>query len=353
MKLAAAQAERFLRQPNLPVVLLYGPDQGLVRERAERLIGTVLDDPKDPFRLSELNAEVVRGDPGRLLDEARALCLVGGRRVVRLRQAGDQATAACRALLAIEPLEALIVVDAGDLGPGSSLRRLIESARNAAAIACYRDEGRDLGTLIDRLLAEDGLQLEADARAYLVEHLGADRGVTRSELAKLALYCDPAGSGPPAAGRVTLEAAALLVGDGAAVDLDDLAHAAMLGQALQLERGLDRLLGEGRSPVALLRALARHLTGLHQLALRVEAGESLDEVVERARPPIHFRRKPGVRQALQLWPAPRLAAALSRLLDAEIGCKTTGWPAEALCRRALLGVCLEARRAGDRRRRVS
>jgi DNA polymerase III subunit delta len=351
VKLGGAQIERFLRQPDLPVVLLYGPDQGLVRERAERLIGAVLDDPRDPFRLSELSADVVRGDPGRLLDEARALCLVGGRRVVRLRQAGDQAAAACRALLAIAPLEALVVIDAGELGPGSSLRRAIEGARNAAAIPCYRDEARDLGALIERLLAEDGLRLEPEARAYLIEHLGADRGVTRSELAKLALYCaGAAGDGPPP-GRVTLEAAALLVGDSAALDLDDLVHAASLGDALQLERCLDRLLGEGQAPVRLLRALANHLTRLHQLALQVAAGEPAEQVVERARPPIHFRRKASVRQALQRWPANRLATALSRLLAAEIGCKTTGWPAETLCRRVLLGVCLQAR-AGEPRSRA-
>ena len=350
MKLGGAQAERFLRRPDLPVVLLYGPDQGLARERAERLIETVLEDPQDPFRLSELNADVVRTDPGRLLDEARTLCLMGGRRVVRLRQAGDQATAACRALLATLPLEALVVIDAGELGSGSSLRRLIEGARNAAAIACYRDEGRDLGALIDRLAAEGGLQLEADARTWLVEHLGADRGVTRSELAKLALYCAASPDGRPAPRRVTLEAAALVVGDSAALELDDLVHAAAQGEVGQLERCLERLLGEGQAPVALLRALARHLLRLHQLALQVAAGASPEEVVERARPPLHFRRKASFRQALQRWPAARLATALGRLLEAEIGCKTTGWPAEALCRRALPGVCLEARAAGDGRR---
>jgi DNA polymerase-3 subunit delta len=127
-------------------------------------------------------------------------------------------------------------------------------------------------------------------------------------------------------------------------------HAAALGEVTQLERCLERLLGEGQAPVALLRALARHLVRLHQLALQVAGGARPEEVVERARPPLHFRRKASVRQALQRWSAARLAAALSRLLEAEIGCKTTGWPAEALCRRALLGVCLEARTAADRRR---
>jgi DNA polymerase-3 subunit delta len=343
VKLGGQPLERFLRHPppGQPVVLIYGPDQGLVRERVERLLVAVLDDPKDPFRLSELGADAVRADPGRLLDEARALCLVGGRRVVRVRQAGDQVTAACRALLDLGTLAALIVIDAGELGPGSSLRRLIEAAPNAAALACYRDEGRDLGALIDRLLAEHDLRVEPDARAYLVEHLGADRGVTRSELAKLALYFEPAAD-RAGVSRVTLEAAALVVGDSAALELDDLVHAAALGDANQVERCLDRLLGEGQAPVRLLRALANHVTRLHALALQVEAGEPLEQVIGRARPSIHFRRKASVRAELQRWPAARAVAALGRLLEAEIGCKTTGWPAAAICRRAALGVCLLA-----------
>ncbi len=352
MKLGGQPLERFLRQPSpgLPVVLVYGPDQGLVRERVERLLGAVLDDPKDPFRLSELGADAVRADPGRLLDEARSLCLVGGRRVVRVRQASDQVTAACRALLGLGALDALIVIDAGELGPGSSLRRLLEGASNAAAIACYRDQGRDLGALVDRLLAEHELEVEPDARAWLVEHLGADRGITRSELAKLALYVaaptEPAG--PRRAPRVTLEAVALVVGDSAALELDDLVHAAALGDPGQVERCLDRLLGEGQAPVRLLRALANHVRRLHELALRVEAGEPLEQVIDRARPPIHFRRKASVKAELRRWPTARTASALGRLLEAEIGCKTTGWPAAALCRRAALGICLQARAAAPR-----
>ncbi len=350
MKLGGQPLERFLRQPSpgQPVVLVYGPDQGLVRERVERLVGAVLDDPKDPFRLSELGADAVRADPGRLLDEARSLCLVGGRRVVRLRQASDQVTAACRPLLGLGALDALIVIDAGELGPGSSLRRLLEGAPNAVAIACYRDEGRDLGALVDRLLAEHDLEVEPDARAWLVEHLGADRGVTRSEIAKLALYVAEPADGRHAP-RVTLETAALVVGDSAALELDDLVHATVLGDASQVERCLDRLLGEGQSPVRLLRALANHVTRLHALALRVEAGEGIEQVIDRARPPIHFRRKASVKAELQRWPAARAAAGLGRLLEAEIGCKTTGWPAAALCRRAALGICLPARAAAGAR----
>jgi DNA polymerase III subunit delta len=344
VKLAGSQAERFLRRPDpaTGVVLIYGADEGLVRERVERLIATVLDDPKDPFRLSELSVDLVRAEPARLADEARSLCLLGGRRVVRLRQASDQATAACRALLALERIEALVIIDAGELASGSSLRRLIEGARHAAAIACYRDEGRDLAAFLDRELAERHLRADADARAWLLEHVGADRGVTRAELDKLALYLG-AGSAPAAAARrVSLDDVAAVVGDSAALGLDDLVHGVALGQLAATERCLERLLGEGQSPVRLVRAQANHFARLHRLAALIERGEPVEQVIERARPPIHFRRKASVGAELRRWPAAAAARALARLLEAEIACKTTGWPARVLCRHALFAVCAEA-----------
>jgi DNA polymerase-3 subunit delta len=304
------------------------------------LLGTVLDDPKDPFRISELSVDLVRAEPARLADEARSLCLLGGRRVVRLRQASDQATAACRALLALERIEALVIIDAGELASGSSLRRLIEGARHAAAIACYRDEGRDLAAFVDRELAERHLRADADARAWLLEHVGADRGVTRAELDKLALYL-----GAPAEAasrRVSLDDVAAVVGDSAALGLDDLVHGVALGQLGATERCLERLLGEGQQPVRLVRAQANHFARLHRLAALLEGGEPAAQVIERARPPIHFRRKDSVKAELQLWSAARAARVLARLLEAEIACKTTGWPARVLCRHALFAVCAEA-----------
>lgn len=341
MKIAAGQVARFLKVPNpkTPVVLVYGPDEGLVRERVDFLIKTVLDDPKDPFRLSDLAADQVRSDPAMLVDEARALCFMGGRRVVRVRQAGDGLRAACKSLLDLAVIDALVVIEGGELGGGSSLRKLIEQASNGAALPCYRDEGRDLGNLIDRLLGERQLRADAEAKAYLVEHLGGDRAVTRVEIDKLALYVDGPGDAPKTVG---LDQAAAVIGDSAAVGLDDLAHAATLGDAAGVERCLNRLLGEGQAPVRLIRTMINHVTRLRRLALLIERGDSVDRAIGQARPPIHFRRKGDVKTALRRWSGRSLGAAQARLLDVEIACKTTGRPDALLCREAVFALCHHA-----------
>ena len=342
MRLTAGQVEGFLRRPDprATTILVYGPDEGLVRERVERLIAGVLDDPHDPFRASELALDAVRSEPARLADEARALTLTGGRRVVRLRQASDLATPAVRLLLAQQRVEALVVIDAGDLGGGSSLRRLVEAAPDAVALPCYHDAGRDLAGLVDRLLAERGLELERDARAYLIDHLGADRGVTRAEVERLALYLETPEGGTRR--RIGLEEVAAVIGDSAALGLDELVDAAALGEQAQVERCLTRLFGQGEAPVRVVRALANHLVRLERFGLEADAGKPIERLIEQARPMIQFRRRERVKAALRRWPPGKAANALGRLLDAEVSCKTTGHPAELVAREAALAIARAA-----------
>lgn len=338
MKIAAGQIERFLRTPDpkTPVVLIYGPDEGLVRERAALLIKSILEDPNDPFRLSDLAADQIKSDPALLADEARALCLMGGRRVVRVRQAGDMLRAACKTLLATDTIDALVVLEGGDLGRASSLRKQIEQAPNAAALPCYRDEGRDLGKLIDRLLAERHMRPDAEARTYLIDHLGGDRAVTRTEFDKLALFVDASAETPK---NIRIDDVAGIIGDSAAIGLDDLAHATTLGDARAVDRCLNRLLGEGQAPVRLIRTLLNHVTRLKRLAQLMERGETVDKAMSQARPPIHFRRKIDVKTALRRWSGVQLAAAQAKLMSAELACKTSGRPDRLLCREAIFSIC--------------
>lgn len=341
MKIAPAQIERFLRSPDAktPVVLIYGPDEGLVRERSALLIKSVLEDPSDPFRLSDLTADQIKSDPAMLVDEARALCLMGGRRVVRVRQAGDNVRVACKALLELKTIDALVVFESGDLGRASSLRKQVEQAPNAAAVPCYRDEGRDLGNLIDRLLKERGLRPDRETRTYLIEHLGGDRAVTRAEIDKLALFVDASAETPKSIGFGDV---AGVIGDSAAIGLDDLAHATTLGDIKAVDRCLNRLLGEGQAPVRLIRTLLNHVTRLYRLALLVDHGETVDRAIGQARPPIHFRRKQDVKTALRHWDCRRLRGAKAKLLRAEMACKTSGQPDGLLCREALFSICSSA-----------
>jgi DNA polymerase-3 subunit delta len=331
MKIAARNVESYLVgvDESLAAILFYGPDTGLVRERADRLAAAVAGDASDPFRVSEVTPEGLRDRPSLLADEAAALTFGGGRRVVRLRTAGD-AQAGIIASLLESPGGGLLIAESEELGPRSSLRQLFETAGNAAALPCYREEGADLARFISEELRSEGLQLADEARDYLVNALGGDRAITRRELEKLVAYMGPAGDG----GRVILADALACVGDSAALSVDDLIFAIGDGDLAAVERLTSRVLQEGTAPVSILRALGRHFLRLHLVATAADR----ERAIRSLRPPVFFKFVPALQEQVRRWTPARLHQALTRLTRAEADCKTTGAPAETLCRRALLEI---------------
>ncbi|MCW8916913.1 MAG: DNA polymerase III subunit delta [Magnetovibrio sp.] len=350
MKITGAKIEGFLRAPdaNLRAILVFGPDEGLVRERALTLAKTVVDDLNDPFRVVELSSSDLKADPARLTDEAASMSFGGGSRVVRVRQANEQCIAACQSFLEMDtPAEALVVIDGGDLTPRSKLRKLFEKAKNAASIGCYADDMRSLPDVIRRTLDTHNLTIDRDAMSLLMQTLGSDRSVTRGELEKLALYMnDPDADG---ARQVTEADVRATMGDTAASAVDDVIYSAASGDTTKLETSLTQVIADGTNAVQLVRAAERHFQKLHWARGQMRTGMNADQATKSLRPPIIFKRADAFRAQLSNWPEAKLSRAFEILTQAEIDCKTTGLPANAVCGRALLTIA-QAARSGQRRR---
>ncbi len=346
MKLTGAALQRFLSEPGgaQSAVLVFGPDTGLRREHVARLRKAVAGEPADPFCVSELTGAQIKDDPAGLADEAAALTFGGGRRFLQVRDAGDAVTAIVKSFLDAGPSEALVVFEAADLPARSSLRKLFEGHKAAAAIACYHDDQRSLGGVVRDFFAEAGVGIERDAAEFLAAHLGGDRQLTRRELEKVLLFKGTA------EGAVTLDDVMLCVGDSALLGLDDLAMATAGGDLPGLERGLGRCFLEGSNPVSLLRAVARHFQRLHQVAGAVGAGSSVDQAMKGLRPPVFWKSAAGFKAQAGTWKPRALTAAMEKLLEAEAACKRSGAPAESLAARALLEIAANA--PGRRRRQA-
>ena len=344
MKLAARQADLFVQNPDPDVraVLLYGPDAGLRRERSAALLAKVVPDPNDPFAVSEISAAQLKDDPARLADEAAALTFGGGRRFVRVRDAGDKQTPVMKDFLAASPGEAFVVVEAHDLPARSTLRKLFEADKRAVALACYHDDARGLESVVRGFFAEAGVGIAREAVAFLAGQLGGDRELTRRELEKILLF---KGSG---GGEVTLADAEACTGDSALLSLDDVALATGAGNLAALERALARTFQEGNAPVTVLRAAGRHFQRLHFVAGSAGGGGGVEDAMRRLRPPVFWKSAAAFKAQAGAWRPDGLARAMDRLMEAEAACKRSGAPAELLCARALLEIAANA--PGRRRR---
>ncbi|MBV8094058.1 MAG: DNA polymerase III subunit delta [Acetobacteraceae bacterium] len=331
MKIDPRRVGAFLRDPGTArLVLLYGDDAGLIRERAETLVRSVAGTVEDPFRVADLD----RPAPDQLMAEAIALSLTGGRRVVRVREAGDGFGGFAKEFLASKG-SSLVVLEAPGLAARSRLRSLAEAAPDAAAIGCYPEEGRALADTISAVLVEFRIGIDKEAREWLIHHLGADRDLTRQELVKLALYT---GQG----GQISIEEATACVGDLAGLSIDDALFAMTAGDLETTDRALELALAEGASAVGILRAGIFHMERLHLARLAIDGGTRPDDAIRALRPPIFFRRMTPFKRALGLWESLGLWHALVQFGEAERACKRTGAPAEAICRQAIFSCAARA-----------
>jgi DNA polymerase-3 subunit delta len=332
VKLAPGRIGAFLQKPDEGVraALIYGPDSGLVRERAEQLAKKIAVDPADPFRVVMLPGSAVADDPARLMDEMAAQSLSGGRRLVRIQQAAESAAPALAALLADPPPgDSFLLIEAGELEKRSKLRALCEDASAACAIACYAEEGAARERTIADILTAAGTRASREVLGFISETLPADRIAMRSELEKLALYVGPGKA-------VTMDDAAAALQDAGAAEIDDLVHAVGAGEAARASRLLERLYAEQTSPVAILRAAERHFMRLALARGEMDKGASAGDALKKLQPPVFWKHTEIMGAQLRRWNSPKIETALSRLYEAEAAVKRTGSPDQALCAQLLI-----------------
>jgi len=335
------EVDRFIANPDadFPLILLYGPDRGLVSERAALLAkktGIALD---DPFSTIRLEASEIDSDPAKLGDEARTLSLFGGKRLIWLRgvMAQKGVIEAVKWLIADPPHQAVVLMEAGDLKKGG-LRTLVETAACAIALPCYSDDGRATDNLIGQVLDEFNIVISREARQMLREHLGENRLASRSELEKLCLYALDKG-------KIEVEDVEASVSNVSVNSQDHIIDALITGHIAQFSERFDRHCETGQPLFLIISAATRQFQQLQQLRHIMDTkGQSANITVALAKPPIFFQRKQVIERALDLWTSSHLARALARLQDCLLESRKLQELAIAITRQHLLALTVEAAR---------
>jgi DNA polymerase-3 subunit delta len=340
--------DRFLARPDAGVraALLYGRDIGVVRDRANLLAAKVVDRPDDPFDVALLTDGDIDGDAARLESELASQSLMGGRRLVRLRFSTEKAALdrlVAEALAAhvegrLNP-DAFLLIEAGNLGRDSQLRKAAEKAPGAATIPCYEDEPGDVARLVRESLAKDNLSLSADALAMFVSRLPKERGVARQEIERLSLYLGP-GSG--ASGSV--EALEAFLGVEPEASLADAASDAFGGRLAEAQGGLRRAAQEGESGPAAVRALGMHLGRLRRALTLAKAGAGLAEAAKASG--VFWKNEREFLRQARAWTLSDLDQVQPEVLAADRACKSAGSPDQIIAERLALTVAARARRLG-------
>ena len=329
----SAQIESFLKKPNPDIkgFLVYGGNEGLIAEYVRGLIATVSKDLYDPFCVAYLNGSDINADVGILSAEYNSQSLMGGRRVVVVKDADNNLTKHLKALLENNLSNTLLVIYSSSLNKKSSLVMWAEKEDKFAAVACYDDRDEDVFATAKTKLIEAGITINNEALQLLCSRLSADRKTNIGEIDKLITYIGDKKN-------ITTDDVQASIADQSSSSGEDICYFVAGGYAEKAMIALQRSINEGEEPVTIVRALTYHFSKLLSCLAQVEKGETIDSAINKLTPKLLFYRLSSFKRQLAIWPKDKLFGVMELLYNCEKDCKTTNVPNFEVLSYALLQI---------------
>jgi DNA polymerase-3 subunit delta len=321
--------------PQVRFYLFHGQDEAQSRGLAQRLMQAL-----DASRFV-VASSAVKSDTALLPDEAGAMSLFGGRRVIWIEPAGDDIAEGVEALLAATSIENPVIAIAGAVRKTSSLLKLAEASPHAVAFAAYMPEGQDAERMVSEVGRGLGLKIGPTVAARIAAAAGNDRAIVAQELQKLALYLDASSHSPKELDHDAIDAVGTDTAEGDVMRLADLA---LSGEVEALADELSRLPSGGSEGIPVVRSLQRRLNMLAPARARIDRGESPDGVMTSLGKSLFWKDKALVARMVTQWDAERLAKIAERAGRLERGLMFSPAPEQAALGEELLAIAREARR---------
>ncbi len=338
MKAAKSSIGRSVDQPDAGVrfYLFHGQDESQSRALAARLAEAL---GASRYLLS---AGSVKLDPALLVDEAGAMNLFGGKRLVWIEPATKDIEEGVIALLEGPATESPVVAIAGALQKTSALLKLAEASPDALAFASYAPEGPDAERLVIDLGRRVGLKIAPPVAARIAAGAGNDQAIIAQELEKLSLYVDASPHAPKELDHEALDAVGADTAEGDFLRLADLA---LGGAVAELADELARLPAGRSEGIPVVRSLQRRLHMLAPARAKMERGARLDDAMTSLGRSLFWKDKALVGRMLSKWSAEDLAKVAERAGKLERDLLFSDAPEREALGEELLAIARKARNA--------
>ena len=337
MKAAKGSISRSVDEPDARVrfYLFHGTAESQSSGLGDRLVASL------KAAKHQMAPGSLKGDPALLADEAGAIDMFGGAKVIWIQPAGEEILPAVEALLDAPACESPVVAIAGRLGKTSGLLKLADAHDLALSHVSYELDPRDAERLVSDLARTEGLRTQQGVAARIAEACANDRRMIGQELAKLALYLDASPNAPKDLGAETLD----VLGADMGGDFLGVADLALAGDVRGLGEALSRMDAGGKDAIPIIRSLQRRLLMLTPIRSRVDSGERAASVMTSMGKSLFWKDKPLVERMLGLWDSPGLARVSERAgaLERSLMRGDAPPPAEALGEE-LIAIARQARR---------
>lgn len=324
---------RYLKSPDPAIkgVVVFGTNEGMITDYVRQFAKTVCEDLNDAFQVVNFTMDQLEKDMGLFYGEYNARSLMGGRRVIIIRDVNNNLTAHLKTLFKDSTSDTLVIMSSSSLNTKSSLVSFAKESAECILIGCYDDRDKDLNIFAAEFLKSNGITIEPDAMQLLCSRLSSDRKASTGELDKLITYLDTRR-------HIRLEDVKTAISDTSDSSHEDLCYFTAGGNTLKALEAYTELLHQGEEIVSLTRSLSYHFLKILSCLSLMEKGQSADSSASSLRPPLMFYRKTDFVSQLRIWNKKAALDVLELLFKCERDCKTTNYPAEEILSYTLMQI---------------
>tara|TARA_A100001035_G_scaffold187380_1_gene149470 strand:+ start:809 stop:1834 length:1026 start_codon:yes stop_codon:yes gene_type:complete len=309
-------------------ILIYGPNEGLVREQIEKLTKDYFS--KGNYEEISFNGKDLDDDAGSLEAIIRSVPMFFENKIVIADSIKDKHLSIIEEIVLKAPEQAVLVITEGSLSKSSKIRKFFEEHKTCYALACYEDDGRSTMKNIDEFARKNNIELSRDIKNYLLQSLSNDRMISKHELEKIGLLYKDSKS------KIKLEEIRVLLNDSSSQNLNKMNEYVMFGNTNKSSKIVDKLLTEGASPISLVRSLSNYMLRVQKTKIEMKKGSNFDIAIKSLRPPVFWKDKDNFERHCRKWPLSSIENSLFKLLEAEVSCKLNSSLATLNCEKSIL-----------------
>ena len=320
MKISSYQVENYIKKiadEKISGCLLYGPEPTITRFRFEVIAKKIVNDLADPFLVSQLSSEKIKEDKAILTDEFYSIAMLGGRRLIMIKDCDAHTVQALKILLSDPQYgrksDNFILIQGGDMDKSSALRKLVEESQFLMAIPCYEEDATSLRKSISELFVENDIIAEGEIINLMVKNFGKDRTLIANEVSKIKNYLGDEK-------KLSLEIFKNITSSNQDENLQDFAVQFASKNYEWCFLRAEKAFEGGNESILLVRNLINYFSKLYNAKVSIEnSGKSIDDAVKSAQ--IFYKIEADFRRNLQSLSLKFIAKSLQSFEKLEINLK--------------------------------
>ena len=302
---------------DINIIFLFGSNLGLVELLFKKTLEILKIDLNDPFSVSKIDGNEFKDNPSILFDNISTLSIFSDTRFIILDLMYISITKNIENII-LEAIEKnnnnyLLIIKGGNIKQTPFVKHF-QILKNSYLVPCYEENSDTIGSLISSLFSKHKLNFKKDFLNNLALRFNSDSLTNKMEIDKLDAFLTNNT-------YVTEEMILNLVSENTDINFDKILEYCTKGNPERALAYYNNFYENQSTTITLIRIFVNHFKLIEKLLLLTENDSNLKIVIEKASPPIFFKKKEFIISQCKLWNLKSINIILKRLIELELKCK--------------------------------